>query len=226
MITTEQYRYIYKHDVFRNIPIDKFDKLAKHIQFRKIPKDQILFFEGDKRDKLFLLKSGYGRIEQYDKTDSFSYIDFVKPQTVFPYGGLFQDEAYHYTVVAVTDVECFYIPVKEYEEASLTSIHQMKMISIKLSKILRFHELRLRNMVTSSASDRVIQSLGILLIDICKDTQILPFHITALEIAKLSGATRETVSTVLKKLCNDKIIDYRHKKLTYLQPKYFLEYMQ
>ena len=53
--------------------MELFDKLAVEIQYRKIPKGQIIFFAGDRRERLFLLSQGYVRIEQYDSTDTFSH---------------------------------------------------------------------------------------------------------------------------------------------------------
>lgn len=226
-VTVEQYQFIYQQECFKYLAKDVFDTLIKEISFRKIPKNQILFFEGDLRDKLLFLQKGYVRIEQYDKTDSFSYVDFIKRNTLFPYGGMFQDDVYHYSAIAVTDIECFYISVRGYEQACLLSVLQMQHISQKLSRILRFHELKLRNMVTSSASDRVVQSLAILLKDLCCDGEnVLPIPLTTLEIAKISATTRETVSVVLKHLRDTKKISYQHKKMTYLDKRYFFGFLE
>ncbi|NEW63263.1 cyclic nucleotide-binding domain-containing protein [Granulicatella sp. zg-ZJ] len=223
MITKDQYRFIREHVAFKNIRQEQFDELSKFIQYRRIPKDQILFFTGDTRDKFFLIYSGYVRIEQYDASDNYLYVDFVKPEALFPYGGVFQDEEYHYTAVAITDLECFYIPRELFETFSLKSTEQMAFLCSKLSQILRLHELRLRNMINSSATDRVIQSLAVLLFDVCGEESVLPFPITILELAKLSGTTRETVSQVMKRLKRKNIITYSHKRLTYMNRNVFLE---
>ena len=63
----------------------------------------------------FLLTKGFARIEQFDSSDQFSYMDYIKKGALFPYGGMFQDERYHYTASAVTDLRCFVIPVNLYE---------------------------------------------------------------------------------------------------------------
>ena len=72
MINKEHYQIIRQHPAFAHFPVEIFDKIAIEIQFRKIPKGQIIFFSGDRRDRLFLLHRGYVRIEQYDSTDTFS----------------------------------------------------------------------------------------------------------------------------------------------------------
>ena len=213
MINKEHYRYIREHPAFKNLPVEYFDKIAVEIQFRKVPKGQIIFFSGDKRERLFLIYKGYVRIEQYDQTDSFNYIDYVKENTMFPYGGMF-------------DLEYFSIPVDLYEYYSKQIIEQMLFITHKLSNILRFHELRLRNSVLASATERVIQAISILCIDFCQDRDDIPFALSMKELAKLGATTRETVNQVLKKLTEENIIQYNRKKLVFLNKEYFLKYFE
>ena len=223
MITKEDYQLLRLHPAFSALPVELFDKLAVEIHARDIPKGQILFFAGDRRDRIFLLVEGFVRIEQFDSSDQFSYMDYIKKGSLFPYGGMFQDERYHYTASAVTDLRCFVIPVNLYEMSAQESKEQLLFITRKLSSILEFQELRLRNVVTASASDRVVQSLAIL----CKDYESLgnqlPFPISMKEMAKLAATTRETVNQVLKKLIDSRKIQYERKQLTGLDTAYFLK---
>lgn len=226
MINKEHYQIIKQHPAFTNLPVELFDKIAVEIQFRKIPKGQIIFFSGDRRERLFLLHQGYVRIEQYDSTDTFSYMDYIKKDSIFPYGGMFFDERYHYTASAVTNVEYFSIPMDLFENYSKRSVEQLLFITKRLSQILEFQELRLRNVVSASATDRVIQSLSILCMDFCKEGDSLPFPISMKELAKLGATTRETVNQVLKKLREEGQIDYEHKKLTFKKKEYFMKYFE
>lgn len=222
MFTKDDYQLLRLHPAFSNIPVELFDKLAIEISSRTISKGQVLFYSGDRRDRFFLLVEGYARIEQFDSSDQFSYMDYIKKGALLPFGGIFQDERYHYTASAVTDLRCFVIPVNLYESCVQESKEQLLYITRKLSSIIEFQELRLRNVVTASAKERVIQSLAIL----CKDYEELgdqiPFPISMKEIAKLAATTRETVNQVLKNLVENKKIGYERKKLTFLDPDYFL----
>lgn len=222
MITKDDYQLLRLHPAFSNIPVELFDKLAIEISSRTISKGQVLFYSGDRRDRFFLLVEGYARIEQFDSSDQFSYMDYIKKGALLPFGGIFQDERYHYTASAVTDLRCFVIPVNLYEACVQESKEQLLYITRKLSSIIEFQELRLRNVVTASAKERVIQSLAIL----CKDYEELgdqiPFPISMKEIAKLAATTRETVNQVLKNLVENKKIHYEWKQLTFLDPDYFL----
>ena len=46
------------------------------------------------------------------------------------------------------------------------------------------------------------------------------------ELAKLGATTRETVNQVLKKLTEENIIQYKRKKLVFLDKEYFLKYFE
>lgn len=224
MIRREDYQYLRKLNDFRYFSIEQFDKIVGQMEFRKAKKDHILFFEGDKRDKLFLVTSGYFKVEQSDQSGTFMYTDFIRHGTIFPYGGLFTDDYYHFSVVAMTDVTYFYFPVDLFEDYSLENRLQMKHLYSKMSKLLELHELRVRNLITSSASSRVIQSLAILLVEMGKDSDTLPFQLTTTDIAQISGTTRETVSHVLRDLKKQELITIKGKYLTYLDKDYFLRY--
>ncbi len=225
MINKEQYLFLKQHPSFVNLPIESFDQLAKEVRFRKIPKGQIFFFAGDKREYLFVLFKGYARIEQYDQTDTYSYLDYIREGGAFPFGDIFQNEYYHYTAIAATDLEYFIVPMSLYEKLSMRTPKQLVYISQKLSKILKFQELRLRNAMISRASERVIQVIALLYWDICQRDRLetLPFEIHIQELSRLAATTRETASHVVKELKKDKRIAYSHKRLTYLDIDFFLE---
>lgn len=227
MINRDQYQFLRNHPSFQHFPIEHFDQIAKEIRFRKIHKDQIFFFGGDKREYLFVLSNGYARIEQYDQTGTYSYLDYIRVGDSFPFGDMFQDKVYHYTAIAITDLEFFMVPMGLYEELSRINPRQMLYITKKLSKILRFEELRLRNAMIPKASDRVEQVLALLYWDICQPSNLdsLPFAFTISELARLAATTRETASQVLKYLKEQKYLSYSHKKLTFLDIDHFLEHL-
>ena len=225
MISKEQYYFLRNQPAFCQFTIEQFDQLAQAARFRKIPKDQLFFFAGDPREYLFVLQKGYALIEQFDQTDTYSYLDYIREGTAFPFGGMFIDPLYHYSAIAVTDLSYIMVPMDLYESLSKKNIHQMLFLNQKLARILKFQELRLRNAMISSASERVIQVLALLYWDLCQQDQLtaIPFGIHIQEISRLAATTRETASHVLKKLKADNRITYSHKKLSYLDIDFFLE---
>ncbi|KXT75093.1 Transcriptional regulator ArcR [Streptococcus sp. DD10] len=139
---------------------------------------------------------------------------------------MFKDGFYHYTAIAINEVEYFKIPTKLFEELSQKHIKQMTFLARKLSSILEFQELRLRNMVSGSATERVIQAISLLFVDLCLENESqLPFPINVKELARLSGTTRETTAKVIKTLQDDYRIRYQQKVLTILDRDFFLKYI-
>lgn len=225
MISKADYDYLRSLDDFRFFPAYEFDQLARQIKLRRAGKGQRLFFEGDVREHLFLVQSGYFKIEMTDQSGSFYYMDFIQHGTIFPYGGLFTDEVYHFSALAMTDVVYYELPVKIYEEYSIENPAQMKHLFEKMSKLLALHEIRVRNTVTANAKDRVIQSLGFLFLEMLEsDECTLPFKLTTHELADMSGTTRETVSRVLKELKEEEKIKVKGKLVSYLDRDYFYQY--
>lgn len=149
LISKNDYQMLRNLEDFQYLSIDRFDQLMVATRLRKAPKNHILFFKGDNRDKLFLLKSGYVKLEDTDSSGSFLYTDYVKHNTMFPYGGMFLEKNYNFSARAITDIEYFYIPVDLYESFVATNSAQIKILCQKLSRLLRLHEIRLRNVVTS-----------------------------------------------------------------------------
>ena len=114
LISKNDYQMLRNLEDFQYLSIDRFDQLMAATRLRKAPKNHILFFKGDNRDKLFLLKSGYVKLEDTDSSGSFLYTNYMKHNTMFPYGGMFLKKIYDFSARAITDIEYFYIPVDLY----------------------------------------------------------------------------------------------------------------
>lgn len=227
--TTQQLVKLHNEPIFSCLSEQEFDTISKHLFLRQYKKGQILFYEGDKRDRVFYLMSGLIRLEKNDPTANFTYIDYVKHNTFFPYGGLFTDEFYGYTAYAATDITIYYIPASVFEDIVLGNKQQLLFIYKNLSRVLSYHEIRIRNTITPSATERIIQALAIWMIDLGEEqpdgTIRIPYPLTIIELSKMSGTTRETTGTVIKSLKQEKKINYERKCLTYLDINYFKEYL-
>ncbi len=207
--------------VFENFTEEEFNELSANSIERVYKKGQILFTDGEPRNKIFYLLDGFVRLEMYDETATFDYLDYVKKDTLFPYGGMFNDETYHYLAQAVTDIKIIYFPKKIFESNVLQNTGQLTFMYKKLSKILSEHESRIQSCIASSATDRVLNSLVYL-----KDTLgvkkengdiFIPYPLTLTEIAVNSGATRETVGQAIKEFNSEGVLSYYHKIFTFFK---------
>ena len=77
--------------------------------YRTFPKGQILFNDGDLRDRIFVLCSGLIRIEKMIKPIlSFIRISSVKVNC-FPVKWPFEAACYDFSAIAVTEIEVAYV---------------------------------------------------------------------------------------------------------------------
>ena len=229
MKTNQLYELRFK-PVFANFTESEFNCLKNQLYLRSYKKGQVLFDEGDKREKLFYLKKGLVRIERYDKSASFLYIDYNNPDTLFPYGGMFSDDTYHYSAYAATDIELYYMPTELFEQQAMYNPEQLLFLYKKISIILKLQEKRIQYLAVSSATSRIINTLLYLMENLGRHISPkaieIPFPITINEIADISGCSRETVGSVIKQLKEDQQLEYERKQFTFLHPSFFKSYSE
>jgi CRP/FNR family transcriptional regulator, arginine deiminase pathway regulator len=215
-----------KFELFSCLTESKLQSLEKFIYWRTYRKGQFLFLEGDSRERIYLLLDGFVKLERVNQSGNLIYEDYVKPFTVFPYGGMFTDQIYNYTALAMTDVDIYYIPTIIFEDMIKYNRKQLLYIIQQLSSILKSQESRVQNITIPNAQDRVIQTLGYLMNDLGEqegEEVVISCPLTTIEISKISGTSRETVSGVLKQLKNDHIVTVLSKRITIHDPSYFEE---
>lgn len=217
---------LHQFDVFSFLPSRTLQKYLPNFYFRTYKKNQRLYMEGDPRDKIFFLLDGYVMYERGSVEGNMLYLDFVKSNQMFPYGGIFQDMVYKDTAIAVTDVHLYFIQTHVLEGLLKSNPKQLLTIISKLSDILCLHQKRVQKILIPNAQERVLHSLQFLMEDLGEkdgDAILIPCPLTAANISKISGTTRETVSLLMNQLKRDKIISVASKKIRILQPEYFNE---
>lgn len=192
---------------------------------RNYKKGQILFDNGDERSRLFFISKGLIKLEKSDSSDTFYYLNFIRDGHVFPYTGLLTDDTYYFSAIAVTDIEVIYIPMKLFEKLIKNNNEQLIYFINKLSNVLKRHELKIQNSLTSSAFYRIKNTLSIFMHDLGEKaaggTINIPYSILINDISKCSGTTRETTSSIMKQFINLQKISYFHKQLIFLDVDYF-----
>lgn len=210
--------------LFSNCSSRALEQLVPHVYCRTYRKGQLLFMEGDPRERVYFLISGYIRLERMDEHATHQYADYVKPKQFFPYNGLFTEEDYRHTAEAVTDIDVIYIPTDRFERFVSTQSNMLLYIIEQMNRILDLHERRVQEIITPSAKERVLNTIHFLIEDLGEpDEQGVrvrcPF--TAMELSRLSGTSRETVSTILAKLRKEEVLRMDDRQLVIGHPKYF-----
>ncbi|MGG0237934.1 Crp/Fnr family transcriptional regulator [Bacillus rhizoplanae] len=213
-------------ELFADLSDKKLKSLAELVYWRTYKKGQFLFLEGDSRERIYLMLDGFVKLERVNQSGNLLYEDYIKRFSIFPCSGMFTDKSYHYTAIAMTDVDVYYIPTSIFEDMVKSDRKQLMYIVQELSSILKVNERRIQNITIPNAQDRVIQTLCYLMNDLGEqegEEIIISCPLTTIEISKISGTSRETVSGVLKQLKNDCIVTILDKKITIHDPIYFEE---
>ncbi|MEH7108824.1 MULTISPECIES: Crp/Fnr family transcriptional regulator [Bacillaceae] len=213
-------------EILKAVSPKTLQKYLPYFYFRTYKKNQCLFMEGDPRDKIFFLLDGYVMFESGSEEGSMMYVDFVKKNQLFPHGGIFNDPYYKNTAVAATDIMVYFIQTHVLEEMLKTNPKALILTITKLSEILELHQKRVQQILIPNAQERVLHTLNYLMEDLgIKDgTDVLiPCPLTAANIAKMSGTTRETVSLIMNQLKREEIISVNKKNIRFQDPDYFKE---
>lgn len=211
-------------NLFTHLPEIKLQSLTEFVYWRTYRKGQFLFLEGDSRERIYLMLDGFVKLERVNQSGNLLYEDYVKRYSIFPYGGMFTDKRYNYSAEALTDVEVYYIPTAIFEDMLKASQKQLIFMVQQFSLILKLHENRVQYITIPNAQDRVIQTVNYLMQDLGEkngEEIVISCPLTTIEISKISGTSRETVSGVLNQLKKDHIITVSGKKIIIHDPAYF-----
>ncbi|KRM75756.1 Crp/Fnr family transcriptional regulator [Secundilactobacillus collinoides] len=216
----DKYRsFIRQQPEFRAFRSEEFNQLAASLQVKSFGKGQVLFDQGDTRDRLYYVIKGVMRLERSDESGNYSFINYVKANKAFPYRGMFIDHEYPYTASAMTPIVIASFSMPVFEEVLLTNRDIMKRLIAQMGQIINSTENRLQRMVTSSASSRVQHALIMLGEDLgetqADGTLAINYPITLIELARVSGTTRETAGQVVAKLAEENKISYQHKNFRF-----------
>ncbi|BFH60624.1 MULTISPECIES: Crp/Fnr family transcriptional regulator [Paenibacillus] len=211
-------------ELFAHLSDKKLKALTEFVYWRTYKKGQFLFLDGDSRERIYLMLDGFVKLERVNQSGNLLYEDHVKQYSIFPYGGMFTDKRYSYSAEALTDVDVYYIPTAIFEDMLKSNQGQLIYVVQELSSILKLHENRVQNITIPNAQDRVTQALNYLMRDLGErngEEIIISCPLTTIEISKISGTSRETVSGVLNHLKKNNIITISGKKIIIHDPTYF-----
>lgn len=227
MILKNKSDYKYYAEKLRSHPevsplSDKYiNQLIDEMTIKTYHRGQILFDQGDTRDRFYYLIEGVAKSFHWDKNGEEQLYLYIRPQKAFPYIGLFEADRYAYTVETMTEVKIAEFPMPVYEQILRENPELMENAVKEMSKIIDTSETQLQRMVTTSAKCRVwnaILFIGQQIGDLQADETILvPYPITLVELSKVSGTTRETTSQMVQQLVAENKIQYNRKYFKILE---------
>lgn len=90
-----------RHPEFSQLSDKYINQLIDEMTVKTYHRGQILFDQGDTRDRFYYLIDGVCKSFHWDKDGGEQLYLYIRPEKAFPYIGLFEDDRYAYTVQTI-----------------------------------------------------------------------------------------------------------------------------
>ncbi|TDX52368.1 Crp/Fnr family transcriptional regulator [Orenia marismortui] len=205
-----------EHPYFKELKAADLAEIDKLVITKTHQKGEIIFFEGEVGEALFLVKSGKVKLVKMVESGEEQIINIVKRGDIFAEVVLFDDGDYPATAIAMEDTEIGMIKGKDIEKL----MYQIPKIALKILKVmskrLRRAQQRIRNLGLKDTTSRTASALVYLAQEhgIGDELQVeINLSLTQQELANIIGTSRETVSRVLNKFKDDNLISVSRQKI-------------
>lgn len=180
-------------------------------RLKHVPSGQIILYEGDTPQDVFILKSGILKLYDVDDQGNEKILHIVKSPAVVPFAffsGMRDPLRWFY--MTLTSCELYTLPFSELQSMTRADSHLAELLTNHFSD--EVHELlvRLNSLSKTNTQDKVIAVLWFLLERHSTERRAawwrVEFSINHQFIADLCGITRESTSIVMKELLDKKVI--------------------
>ncbi len=187
---------------------------------RQVPSGQIILYEGDVPQEVFILKSGVVKLYDIDDQGSEKILHLVKPPAVIPFAFFSgMHDPLHWFYTTLTDCELYVLPVTELQEMTRSGSNLAEILTNHFSDDVHELLVRLNSLSKTNTQDKVMAVLRFLMVRHATERRAswwrVNFPVNHQLIADLCGITRESTSIVMKELLDKKLV--RSPKLTMLE---------
>ncbi|MBI2012452.1 Crp/Fnr family transcriptional regulator [Candidatus Curtissbacteria bacterium] len=207
--------YLKQLNLFKSLPEKQVQIISERFGEKEYSKRQVVL-EPEDHDKVFILKSGRVEIYQLTADGKKIIIDTLGPGNVF--GDLGLDEASDNFVEATTD--SFVCVMNKNEFFEMVSKNQQ--IATTLVKELFTKIVESEKQVAALASDKITDKVKNLLFRLAKkhgekrkERVVIPAKFTHEQLADMIGISRPTMTEMLNKLEDQKIIRRKNKIISF-----------
>lgn len=216
--------YLKNINIFEDLPEREMKALAVRTSMSRLRKSGVIYFPEAQSKNIYFLKSGHVKIVRLSPEGREAILDIIGPGEIFGELALADDEGEIYVEIAeaLDDVLICAMSKDDFVEflkknADL-NLRMLKLIGLKLRKV----EAKVEDLIFKTVRDRIMafllrfaEAFGKI-----KDRQItVPKFLSQDEIAHMTGASRQTVATILNELRKEGVIDFTTKSLTIIKPE-------
>ncbi|HKL13193.1 MAG TPA: Crp/Fnr family transcriptional regulator [Halanaerobiales bacterium] len=184
---------------------------------KKYKKDEIIFFEGEKGDYIYIIKKGQVKMLKMNQNGDEQILNIFKKNDILAEVIVFDKENYPATAIALNDVELFAIDSQKLFNIFLDH----PQITVKVMKVMSARLRRAQQNIRDFGLKDSKSRLASLLFHLAekhgkksgKNQVAISLFLTQKELANMIGTTRETVSRTLNNIEKENIIKTSRKKI-------------
>lgn len=185
-------------ELFKELTKEEMKQLFKISSFKQYKKDNILFFEGDKPQQLFLLLDGIVKVYKVDTKGSEIILHFFQPQTLIAETAHMQRITYPATAMCETDCEILEIDYAKFEQNFLRNPNISMKIIYSLSQKIKTLQSVIDSNLTMNTFSRTCKFIY--------ENEHLLVTLSQRKIAAILNITPETLSRNISILKKEKIV--------------------
>ncbi|MDZ7671796.1 MAG: Crp/Fnr family transcriptional regulator [Halanaerobiales bacterium] len=201
---------------FSHLNEEELNIINKITRVKKYKKDEIIFFEGEKGDYIYIIKKGKVKMLKMNQNGDEQILNIFKKDDILAEVILFDKENYPATAIALSEIELFTINSRELSKIFL---HHPQ-ITVKVMKVMSSRLRRAQQNIRDFGLKDSKSRLASLLYHLAekhgdkKENEIsISLFLTQKELANMIGTTRETVSRTLKSIEKQNIISTSRQKI-------------
>lgn len=206
-----------KIPLFAAIPETELNRLADVIEVRTYAKGEVLFWEGEPAQGLFLIKRGAVQISKTNYQGKQAILHIFGSGEVLAEAVLFSEAPYPATAEAVVPTSMYFLETRAIKDIILHHPRIALYIIDVLSARLRTAQDKIKTWSYATAEGRTAK----LLLDLARRHGRegeaggieVAVELPQARLAALTGLTRETVSRVLSIWRSDGIIDTKQRRI-------------
>ncbi|MCF7817250.1 MAG: Crp/Fnr family transcriptional regulator [Kiritimatiellales bacterium] len=203
--------YINASPFFKGLSEAHHNELSKICMLKQVKKRDYLFHEGDKGNSMFLLVAGNVQLHKNTEDGREVVIRMIKPGDVFAEVVLFEKERYPVSARAVTNADVLVFGKEGIHRLLAEEDFRNDFIALLMAK-QRYLAERIQELTTKDVEHRFFTFLRSQYGE--KETITTP--LSKKDIAAAIGTTPESLSRLILRLTDDKIIDWQGKKIRIL----------
>jgi len=218
----------HKVSIFSVLTEEQLAKLTEKIMHKNYKKGQVIFFEGDISDKLYVINRGKIKIFKYTREGKEQILYILSEGDFVGDLSLLKKDEFKFNAEALEDSNICVLTKDDFDEM----LKENPEVAIEILQVVYDRIVKLENLIQSLSTKDIEARIAGLLLSFVKDFGVHKGELIELElplsredIANYIGVTRETISRKLSSMQDQGVIDLVGSKKIIIKDIEELEYM-